>query len=118
MKYLVTGCAGFIGSHVIEELTRRGHDVKGLDNFSTGHHSNIEPFRSDFELLEADIRDPDACAHACKGVDHVIHLAALGSVPRSIEDPANTHANNATGTLNMLVAARDAAVTSFVFAAS
>jgi nucleoside-diphosphate-sugar epimerase len=116
MRYLVTGCAGFIGSHIVERLLERGDEVVGLDNFATGHRHNIEPF--DFEFIEGDIRDLETCKRACEGVDHVIHQAALGSVPRSVEDPIATHESNATGTLNMLVAARDAEAQSFVFAAS
>lgn len=118
MTYLVTGCAGFIGSHIVETLIERGEDVRGLDNFSTGHRHNIEPFMNDFEFIEGDIRDLETCKSACEGVDYVLHQAALGSVPRSIEDPITSHEANATGTLNMLVAARDAGVKSFVFAAS
>jgi nucleoside-diphosphate-sugar epimerase len=116
MRYLVTGCAGFIGSHIVERLLERGDEVVGLDNFATGHRHNIEAL--DFEFVEGDIRDLDTCRRACEGADHVIHQAALGSVPRSIEDPIATHESNATGTLNMLVAARDAEAQSFVFAAS
>ena len=118
MRYLVTGVAGFIGSHLLEALLERGDEVVGLDNLLTGHRHNIEPFLPDFEFIEGDIRDLDTCHKACDGVDHVLHQAALGSVPRSIEDPITSHAINTTGTLNMLVAARDAEVDSFVFAAS
>jgi len=118
MRYLVTGAAGFIGSHIVETLIKEGHEVRGLDNFSTGHRHNIAPFLSDFEFVEADIRDAEACARACFGMDHVIHQAALGSVPRSIEEPLISHEVNTTGTLNMLVGARDAGASSFVFAAS
>lgn len=118
MKYLVTGCAGFIGSHIVEALLKRGDEVRGLDNFSTGHFDNIKAFAKDFEFIEGDIRDSEICSRVCHSVDHIIHQAALGSVPRSIEDPATTHENNTTGTLNMLIAARDADVQSFVFAAS
>lgn len=118
MRYLVTGAAGFIGSHIVETLIKAGHEVRGLDNLSTGHRHNIEPFLKDFEFIEADIRDAKACHAACAGVDHVIHQAALGSVPRSIEDPITSHEVNTTGTLNMLIAARDAGASSFVFAAS
>ena len=118
MRYLITGVAGFIGSHLLETLLEQGHEVVGLDNFMTGHRHNIEPFLSDFEFIEGDIRDLEACQRACKGADHVLHQAALGSVPRSIQDPILSHQINTTGTLNMLVAARDAEVDSFVFAAS
>ena len=118
MRYLGTGCAGFIGSHIVERLLREGHTVRGLDNLSTGHRHNVEPFLPDLEFIEGDIRDLDTCKRACAGMDHVIHQAALGSVPRSVEDPVTTHDVNATGTLNMLVGARDAGADSFVFAAS
>lgn len=118
MKYLVTGAAGFIGSHIVETLLQEGHEVRALDNFATGHRHNIEPFLNDIEFIEGDIRDTETCKRACAHVDYVSHQAALGSVPRSIEDPQTSHDVNATGTLNMLVAARDAGVKSFVFAAS
>ena len=118
MKYLVTGCAGFIGSHLVEKLITDGETVVGLDNFATGHRHNIEPFAADFEFIEGDIRDLDTCRRACAGADYVLHQAALGSVPRSIEDPITSNEANISGTLNMLVAARDAGVQSFVFAAS
>ncbi len=118
MKYLVTGVAGFIGSHLLETLLNEGHEVVGLDNLSTGHRHNFAPFLNDFQFIEGDIRNLESCHQACKGIDYVLHQAALGSVPRSVEDPIATHDNNATGTLNMLVAARDADVSSFVFAAS
>lgn len=118
MKYLITGVAGFIGSHLLETLLKEGHEVVGLDNLLTGHMHNIEPFLSNFEFIEGDIRDMDACTRACVGVDHVLHQAALGSVPRSVTDPITSHEINTTGTLNMLVAARDASASSFVFAAS
>ncbi len=118
MRYLVTGVAGFIGSHLLENLLEQGHEVVGLDNFATGHRHNIAPFLNDFEFIEGDIRDLETCHRACKGVDHVMHQAALGSVPRSVKDPILTHDINTTGTLNMLVAARDADADSFVFAAS
>ena len=117
-NYLVTGAAGFIGSHIVESLLERGDSVRALDNFETGHRHNLAPFMDDIELVEADIRDADACVNACKGMDYVIHQAALGSVPRSIQDPINSHHANATGTLNMLVGARDADAQGFVFAAS
>ena len=118
MKYLVTGVAGFIGSHLLEALLGQGHEVVGLDNFMTGRAQNIAPFRDDFEMIEGDIRDLETCRRAVEGVDHVLHQAALGSVPRSVKDPLLSHTINTTGTLNMLVAARDAQVDSFVFAAS
>ncbi|MEM1349098.1 MAG: SDR family oxidoreductase [Myxococcota bacterium] len=118
MRYLVTGAAGFIGSHIVEELVRRGEEVVALDDLSTGHMRNLEPLLNQITFIEGDIRDTGACAEACARVDHVIHQAALGSVPRSIDNPQATHEVNATGTLNMLVAARDVGAKSFVFAAS
>jgi UDP-N-acetylglucosamine 4-epimerase len=125
-RWLVTGSAGFIGSHLLETLLSLGQDVVSLDNFATGHRSNLDEVRRAVGELawrkhsfrEADIVDADACRSACQGVDIVLHQAALGSVPRSIEDPLRTHAANATGFLNMLVAARDAGVGRFVYAAS
>ena len=125
-RWLVTGAAGFIGSHLVEALLSNGQTVTGLDNFSTGHRSNLEIVRASvsegawarFRLVEGDIREPSTCADVCEDVQHVLHQAALGSVPRSIVDPIATHASNATGFLNILVAARDAKVRSFVYAAS
>ena len=125
-RWLVTGSAGFIGSHLVETLLRLSQEVVSLDNFATGHRRNLDEVRAAVgpeawrrhRFIEADIVDPRACAAACAGVDFVLHEAALGSVPRSIEDPLLTHAANATGFLNMLVAARDAEVRRFVYAAS
>ncbi|VAW34154.1 UDP-N-acetylglucosaminuronic acid 4-epimerase, partial [hydrothermal vent metagenome] len=125
-KWLITGVAGFIGSNLLETLLNLNQEVVGLDNFSTGHHHNLTQVRErlqagqwqKFQLIEDDIRDLKACQRACAGVNYVLHEAALGSVPRSIEDPLLTNANNITGFLNMLVAARDAGVNNFVYAAS
>jgi len=125
-KWLITGVAGFIGSNLLETLLGLNQEVIGLDNFSTGHHHNLAQVKERllpeqwqrFQLIEDDIRDLKACQRACAGVDYVLHEAALGSVPRSIEDPLLTNANNITGFLNMLVAARDAGVNNFVYAAS
>jgi UDP-N-acetylglucosamine 4-epimerase len=124
--WLVTGAAGFIGSNLVETLLRLGQPVIGLDNFSTGHQRNLDEVKhlvgaqawSRFRFIKGDIRQPEDCQAGCAGVRHVLHQAALGSVPRSIEDPVATHASNATGFLNMLVAARDAGVASFTYAAS
>ncbi len=116
--YLVTGGAGFIGSHIAETLLRRGDRVRVLDNFLTGHKSNLESILDRIELVEGDIRDAKVCREAAAGVDSVLHQAALPSVPRSVEDPRLTNDINITGTLNMLLAARDAKVSSFVFASS
>ena len=125
-KWLVTGVAGFIGSNLLEALLKHGQTVVGLDNFSTGHQYNLEEVQSlvakdqwqKFTMVEGDIRDIEACHQSCKGVDYVLHQAALGSVPRSINDPINTNENNLSGFLNVLVAARDAQVKRFVYAAS
>jgi len=146
-RWLVTGVAGFIGSHLLETLLRLGQEVRGLDNFMTGHRHNLEQVRASvgeaawrrFTFIEGDIRDPQACAAACgagpsragaaatggaaggaahAGVDYVLHQAALGSVARSLEDPLLCHAVNVSGFLSMLAAARDAGVRRFVYAAS
>jgi UDP-N-acetylglucosamine 4-epimerase len=114
--WLVTGAAGFIGSHLAENLLRLGQEVVGLDNFSTGKAQNVAHL--DFRLIEGDIRSPEACREACRGVDVVLHQAALGSVPRSIDKPMPTHESNVNGFLNMLLAARDAGVGRFVYASS
>jgi UDP-N-acetylglucosamine 4-epimerase len=124
--WLVTGIAGFIGSNLLETLLNLNQKVVGLDNFSTGHRHNLDKVQyevstdqwDNFSFIEGDIREPEDCNRACEGVDYVLHQAALGSVPRSLEDPINTNANNISGYLNMLVAARDAQVSSFVYAAS
>ncbi|WP_406683880.1 SDR family oxidoreductase [Seonamhaeicola sp. MEBiC1930] len=117
---LVTGGAGFIGSNLCEFLLKKNIKVVCLDNFSTGKRKNIEPFLQEkhFKLIEGDIRNLDDCNKACKNVDYVLHQAALGSVPRSIKDPITTNDVNVSGFLNMLVAARDAQVSRFVYAAS
>jgi UDP-N-acetylglucosamine 4-epimerase len=119
-KVLVTGGAGFIGSNLCETLLQLNAQVTCLDNFATGHHHNIKPFLEDgnFRLIEGDIRDLETCQEACKGQDFVLHQAALGSVPRSISDPISSNAVNVNGFLNMLVAARDAKVKRFIYAAS
>jgi UDP-N-acetylglucosamine 4-epimerase len=125
-KWLLTGVAGFIGSNLLEELLRLDQMVTGLDNFATGHQHNLDQVREAldpeqwqrFHFIEGDIRTPEDCQAACAGVDYVLHQAALGSVPRSLEDPITTNAANIDGFLNMLVAARDAEVTRFVYAAS
>jgi UDP-N-acetylglucosamine 4-epimerase len=124
--WLVTGCAGFIGSHLVETLLRAGQSVTGLDNFATGHRHNLEDIAarvgpdawSRFRFIEGDIADPAACDDACRGAPIVLHQAALGSVPRSLADPLATHRANATGFLNLLWAARQAGVPRFVYAAS
>jgi nucleoside-diphosphate-sugar epimerase len=118
MRYLVTGGAGFIGSHLVEHLTSRGEDVVVLDDFSTGQRANVEPFLGAIELIEGTLLDPATCARAAQGVDYVLHQAAVPSVPRSVADPLGSHQACATGTVNMLIAARDAKVKRFVYAAS
>lgn len=126
LRWLVTGSAGFIGSHLVQALLRLEQEVIGLDNFSTGHRDNLaevrrlvgEPAWTRFRFIEGDIRRLDTCRQACAGVDIVLHQAALGSVPRSIEDPVATHESNVTGFLNMLVAANLARVRRFVYASS
>ncbi|PRY98318.1 UDP-N-acetylglucosamine 4-epimerase [Marinilabilia salmonicolor] len=119
-KVLVTGGAGFIGSNIIEKLLQQENQVTCLDNFSTGKPENIAPFKenSAFTLLEGDIRNLEDCRKAVEGVEIVLHEAALGSVPRSINDPITSNDVNVGGFLNMLVAARDAGVKRFVYAAS
>ena len=124
--WLVTGVAGFIGSNLLEHLLKLNQTVIGLDNFATGHKYNLDEVQglvkpeqwAGFTFIEGDIRNLEDCQKACTGVDYVLHQAALGSVPRSINDPITTNAANITGFLNMLVAARDAKVKSFTYAAS
>ena len=125
-RWLITGVAGFIGSNLLETLLKLGQTVVGLDNFMTGYQKNLDMVRdivgpeawSRFTFIEGDIRDIETCHAACQGVQHVLHAAALGSVPRSIDDPLLSNSCNITGYLHMLVAARDAGVKSFVYAAS
>lgn len=126
--FLVTGGAGFIGSNIVEELLHRGRKVRVLDNFFNGKKENLsfilnprstkQVNPTNFDLIEGDIRNISTCHKACKGVDYVLHQAALGSVPRSIDDPITTNEVNITGTLNMLIAARDAKVKRFIYASS
>jgi len=117
-RYLVTGGGGFIGSHVVDELLRRGHEVKVLDNFSTGRRQNLAHVAGDVELVEGDVRSYERANTAVKGVDAVIHLAALPSVPRSVQDPLTTTEVNVIGTLNVLLASRDHGVRRVVLASS
>jgi len=124
--WLITGVAGFIGSNLLEHLLKLNQTVIGLDNFATGYRHNLDEVQSlvsadqwaRFQFIEGDICNLADCQRACEGVDYVLHQAALGSVPRSINDPITTNAANITGFLNMLVAARDAGVQSFTYAAS
>ncbi|MBF0200393.1 MAG: Vi polysaccharide biosynthesis UDP-N-acetylglucosaminuronic acid C-4 epimerase TviC [Desulfamplus sp.] len=125
-NWLITGVAGFIGSNLLETLLKMNQRVTGLDNFSTGFQHNLDQVKnavterqwSSFSFIQGDIRDSDVCRAACDGQDYVLHQAALGSVPRSVADPALTNANNITGHLNMLIASRDTGVKRFIYAAS
>jgi UDP-N-acetylglucosamine 4-epimerase len=125
-RWLITGVAGFIGSHLLEVLLELEQTIVGLDNFATGYARNLDEVKDaagaaawrNFTFFEGDIRSPADCQRACAGVDLVLHQAALGSVPRSIEDPLATHEANLTGFVNMLIAARDAGAKRFVYAAS
>ena len=125
-RWLITGVAGFIGSNLLETLLRLDQEVVGLDNFSTGHGHNLDSVSKNvtrdqwkrFYMITGDIRELGRCREACADVDYVLHQAALGSVPRSIEDPLRTNDSNINGFLNMLVCARDAEVRRFVYAAS
>ena len=124
--WLVTGVAGFIGSNLLEALLKLDQRVVGLDNFATGYQHNLDEVQSlvtpaqwsNFQFIQGDIRNLEDCQRACEGVDYVLHQAALGSVPRSLADPITTNSANINGFLNMLVAARDAQVKSFTYAAS
>jgi UDP-glucose 4-epimerase len=118
MRVLVTGGAGFIGSHLVEGLVAEGLDVRVLDNFSAGTKDNLAPVLKKIEVREGDIRDVHAVERASEGMEVVFHLAALGSVPRSVEDPLTTNAVNVDGTLNVLIAARKAGVRRVVYASS
>lgn len=118
MRFLVTGGAGFIGSHTVEALVAQGHAVKVLDNLSTGNRDNLKELKGRVEFLQGDIVDSGICLRAMENVDHVIHLAAEISVIRSVEDPVHTHRVNIDGTVNLLEAARKSGVLSFVFASS
>lgn len=118
MRYLVTGGAGFIGSHIVDELVRRGHEVIVLDDLSTGKEENLAGVRKKIDFRSGSVTDLAAAQSASKGADYVIHLAARTSVPRSVENPLETNSVNIDGTLNVLVAARDAKVRRFVYAAS
>ena len=124
-SWLVTGVAGFIGSSLLQELLDLGQTVVGLDNFSSGYRRNLQEVlcdhrrnRAEFRLIEGDICDPATCQEAAQGVDYVLHQAAIGSVPRSVLDPAAANHVNVSGTINVLVAARDCGVRRMVFASS
>ena len=120
-SFLVTGGAGFIGSHIVEYLLAHGAGkVRVLDNFMTGFEKNIQPFMGNlaFEFMEGDIRNVENCKNACADIDHVTHQAALGSVPRSVKDPVTSNEVNITGFLNIITAAKDSGVKTFVYASS
>ncbi|TCZ77526.1 SDR family oxidoreductase [Paenibacillus albiflavus] len=118
LKFLVTGGAGFIGSNLVEALLNQNYEVTVLDNLSTGKISNIQSFLNDIRFIKGDIQNLETCYQAVKGMDYVLHQAAIGSVPLSIKDPIQTHLTNVTGTLNMLVAAKDQGIRKVVLAAS
>lgn len=117
-RYLITGVAGFIGSTIAHTLVEQGHEVSGVDNLSTGNLSNLEDIASSVSFHQADLQNLPAMHAACEGVDYVLHLAAMASVPRSVKDPLATHESNVNGTLNVLIAARDAGVKRIVYSAS
>jgi nucleoside-diphosphate-sugar epimerase len=116
--YLVTGGAGFIGSHIVEELVQQGERVRVIDNLSTGKRENLAHLMDKIEFLKEDLRDPAAAAQAAQGTDFILHQAAISSVPRSVEDPMNSMENNLNGTLHLLMAARDAGAKRLVYASS
>jgi nucleoside-diphosphate-sugar epimerase len=118
LKLLVTGGAGFIGSHLVRGLLARGDSVRVLDDYSSGKRENLADVEGDVEIIEGDVRDPARARAACEGVEGILHEAAIGSVPLSIEDPARTHDVNVNGTLHLLIAARDLGISRFVFASS
>ena len=117
-RYLITGIAGFIGSTIAHTLVEQGHDVRGVDNLSTGNLDNLEDIKSSVTVEQADLQDLAAMQSACEGVDYVLHLAALASVPRSVQDPLASHESNINGSLNVLLAARDQKVKRIVYSAS
>jgi nucleoside-diphosphate-sugar epimerase len=118
IDYLVTGGAGFIGSNIVDKLVAQGKTARVLDNFSTGRRENLAQVLADIELVEGDLRDPDACRRAVAGVEYVLHQGAVPSVKRSVDDPFTSNDANVNGTLNLLVAARDAGVRRVVYASS
>ncbi|HXC95503.1 MAG TPA: SDR family oxidoreductase [Edaphobacter sp.] len=117
-RYLITGIAGFIGSSLAHALVEQGHEVRGFDNLSTGNLDNLADIRHAIEFQEIDLQDLAGVREACNGVDYVLHQGALASVPRSVRDPLTSHGSNINGTLNLLIAARDAKVRRIVYAAS
>ncbi len=117
-RYLITGIAGFIGSSLAQALVDQGHEVSGFDNLSTGNLENIAGIRESINFQVMDLQDKDGVKDACKGIDFILHQGALASVPRSVKDPLGSHESNIDGTLNLLLAARDAGVRRIVYAAS
>ncbi|MDQ2833202.1 MAG: SDR family oxidoreductase [Acidobacteriota bacterium] len=117
-RYLITGIAGFIGSTLAHALVKQGHDVSGIDNLSTGSLENLADIRQRVSFQEMDLQDVSGVRSACEGIDYVLHQGALASVPRSVKDPLSSHESNINGTLNLLIAARDAKVRRIVYAAS
>lgn len=118
MRVLVTGGAGFIGSNLVRALLARGDDVRVLDNFSTGNRANLEELEQDVELVEGELRSYERVHNAVRGTELVFHLGALGSVPRSVQDPLTSSAVNVEGALNVMLAARDEGIRRVVFASS
>lgn len=117
-RYLITGIAGFIGSSLARKLVEQGHEVSGFDNLSTGDVENLAPIREGVDFRVMDLQDKDGVRDACKGIDYILHQGAVASVPRSVKDPVGSHEANVNGTLNLLIAARDAGVRRIVYAAS
>lgn len=117
-RYLITGIAGFIGSTLAHALVEQGHQVSGFDNLSTGNLDNLADIRSSIQFQEMDLQNKDGVHEACKGIDFILHQGALASVPRSVKDPLTSHESNINGTLNLLIAAKDAGVRRIVYAAS
>src|ERR1700761_8100298 len=117
-RYLITGIAGFIGSTLAHALVEQGHEVRGIDNLSTGNLANLEDIRRKIDFQHMDLQDVHGMKDACEGIDYVLHQGALASVPRSVKDPLTSHESNINGTLNLLIAARDAGVRRIVYAAS
>lgn len=117
-RYLITGIAGFIGSTLAHALVDQGHEVSGIDNLSTGNLENLADIRQQVDFQEMDLQDVAGVKSACEGIDFILHQGALASVPRSVKDPVSSHESNINGTLNLLVAAKDARVRRIVYAAS
>src|ERR1035438_6993585 len=118
VRYLVTGCAGFIGSWITETLVERGETVRGLDNFETSKRENLHHLAGRFDFVECDLRDSEAVARACEGIDYIFHQGARPSVPRSVKDPRTSHTANLDGTFNLLEGARAVGVKRIIYAAS